>query len=446
MLSFTVLALFATAQNAIKNVFIETYYITDAKDASDTTGGKIEAGFKTYRIYVQMKPGCKLLSIYGDHDHALKISSTSEVFNNTDFGKSFGKDFNKSNYGRNTVALDSWLTLGQTTKKSAITYFGVPKSMDHNGSFIGGANNDGGSSSVPGGVLTNTDPLAGIPLTIADGMDTMPKSSVISNNWVQHGFLDPISGEDSTIFGSIKRGNSFVSYDAYLTNSGVMGVNADSNMVLLGQITTKGQISFELNLQVSDPGVDPSYSNFYVAKGLDSTYTGLHKIITMSPYLKYPPACGCNDPNFLEYNKKYVCSSSDSCKTRIILGCMDPTACNYDPAANYNVKFLCCYPGLCHDRDLSKACPLNGEPVLRLDVFPNPTKDQLVVHTTTAIDSKETKVIIYDYFGKVVFEKNLGVVSGTLSNNLDLSNFQKGIYLVRLFVGTDTDSRMFIKE
>jgi len=441
-----ILALFSVyvnAQDAIKNVIVETYYVSDANDATDTTGGKFEPGYKTYRIYIQMKPGCKLLSLYGDATNALKISSTSDFFNNIDYGRTFGKDFNKINYSKNTVALDTWLTLGQTTKKSASTYFGILKAQDVDGSFIGGINNDGGSAEIAGGLLTNNDMLAGTPLTIADGMDTL---SNVESNWLNYGFIDLVSGEDSTIFGSLKAGSEFASNNAFLSNNGVMGVNADSNQVLVAQLTTKGEISFELNVQIFDPNADAAYRSCYVAKGIDSTYSNENKIVKVSPYLKYPPACGCNDPNFLEYNKKYVCSTMDSCKTRIVLGCTDENACNYNPEANYNVQYLCCYPGKCYDRDISLACPSDGEPILNLQVYPNPAESRITIEASSNIDNKETMYIVYNYFGNIVLEKKMGIINGKIYDELDLSGFDPGLYLVRLFSGNASDSRMFIKK
>jgi hypothetical protein len=432
----------AYAQDAIKNVRVETYYISDAKDATDRTGGILETGSKTYRIFVQLRPGCKLLSLYGDESNTLKIASTETIFNNTDYGQTFGKDIRFNNLNKNTVALDSWLTLGQTTKKAAVTYFGVPKMLDTDGSIIGGTNNDGGSAMVQGGLLTNNDILAGLPLTTADGMDTLAN---VPSNWVDHGFTDLVSGEDSTIFGSVRPGSSFISNDAYLSNSGVMGVDPDNNEVLIAQITTKGEISFELNLQVFDPNAENGYRSFYVASGVDTTYQGEHKIVKVSPYLTYPQTCGCNDPNFLEYDSKYLCSSPDACKTRIILGCMDPKACNYNPEANYNILYMCCYPGLCHDRDLSLACPLDGEPVLNLDVYPNPATSRVTIRAS-AVSNSETKYVVYDYFGNAVFEKQLGTINGEIIDNLDLSNYKSGLYLVRLFAGKASDSQMFIKN
>ncbi|MFZ4706444.1 MAG: T9SS type A sorting domain-containing protein [Bacteroidales bacterium] len=442
MLIFTLLVVTVSAQDAIKNVIVETYYISDANDATDTIGGKLEPGSKTYRIYVQLKPGCKLLSMYGDNTHLLKISSTAPVFNNLSYGETFGKDIKTSNLRKNTVALDSWLTLGQTTKKAAITNFGILKSQDTNGSLIGGVNNDGGSAELPGGLLSNNDALAGMALTLADGMDSIAN---VESNWINHGFVDLVSGEDSTIFGSVKPGSEFASNDAYLSNTGVMGVNPESNQVLVAQLTTKGEISFELNLQVFDPEVDNTYRNYYVAKGIDSINTGEKTITKVSSYLKYPADCGCNDPNFLEYNKKYTCGTMDSCKTRIVLGCTDVNACNYDPNANFNVVYMCCYPGKCYDRDISLACP-SDEAILHLDIYPNPADSRITIQASPGNEKKDTKYVVYNYFGKIVLERDLGIINGKLNDDLDLTGFQSGIYVVRLISGDATDSRMFIKK
>jgi hypothetical protein len=438
---FTFIVLYANAQDAIKNVIVETYYISDAKDATDTIGGKLEAGSKTYRIYIQLRQGCKLLSLYGDKYNALKISSTAPIFNNISDGVTFGKDINVKYLKNNTVALDSWITLGQVTKKATNTYFGMLKLQDTNGSIIGGVNNDGGSAKVPGGLLTNNDIQAGTPLTNSDGLGIMAN---VQSNWNHSGFIDPVSGMDSTIFGSSKSGSEFISNNAYLSNSGVMGVIPDSNQVLIAQLTTKGELSFELNVQVFDPNTDQAYRNLYVAQGMDTTNKNEKTITTASPYLKYPPVCGCNDPNFIEYSTKYLCSSTDLCKTRIVLGCMDPLSCNYNPDANYNVPGLCCYPGKCYDRDLSLACPAEGD-ILQLNVYPNPAVSQITIETST-IAEKETKYFVYNYFGKLVLEKDLGIYNGKVSDVLNLSGFEKGMYVVRLIAGDTSNSRIFIKN
>ena len=151
-------------QAQIENVIVETYYISDSNDATDTTGGFLEEGSITYRIYVDLLPNTRLRKIYGDSLHALKFSSTENFFNNKVDGESFGKDFSKNRLGENTVALDTWLTLGQVTRIGSKTYFGVMKTIDDDGSFIGGINNDGGSAGIAGGLLINNSSAMGLPL------------------------------------------------------------------------------------------------------------------------------------------------------------------------------------------------------------------------------------------------------------------------------------------
>ena len=422
------------AQNAIKNVSVETYYVSDAQDATDTTGGGLALGSKTYRIYIQMSAGCQLMKVYGDANHALKIMSTAPFFNNKDRGKTFGKDINKSNYANNTAALDTWLTLGQTTKTSANTYFGVLKSKDTDGSFVGGTNNDGGSASLATGLLTNNDIQAGMPLTQADGMMLM---TTLPSNWSDFGFADMASGADSTIFGSVKEGNAFISNNAYLQNSGVEGVASNDNTVLVAQLTTTGDITFELNVEIKE--LDGTISK-YVASGPIAADEN------QSPYLKYPPDCGCMDAAFMEYSDMYVCSVPDSCKTRIVLGCTDPLSCNYNPDANVNVPALCCYPGNCADRDISLVCPELGQEFRgKIKLFPNPANEQITVETSL-IDNVETKFVVYNCFGKIEIERNLGTVTGDISQEISIANLKPGIYLVRMCTDNSVTSNRFIKN
>ena len=148
-------------QAQIENIIVEKYYISDSNDAMDTTGGALEVGSVTYRIYADLMPGTRLRKIYGDANHAFKISSTEIFFNNKADGQSFGKDFSKNRLEENTVALDTWLTIGQIARVASKTYFGVLKINDDDGSFIGGLNNDGGSSGIPGRSRVTTAPKPG---------------------------------------------------------------------------------------------------------------------------------------------------------------------------------------------------------------------------------------------------------------------------------------------
>ena len=424
----------------IENVIVETYYISDSNDATDTTGGILEVGSKTYRIYLDMKPGTVLKKIYGDANHTLKISSTNVFFNNKSEGQSFGKDFSKSRLDENTVALDSWLTLGQISRVSTKTCFGVLKINDDDGSFIGGANNDGGSAAIAGGLLVNNNPSLVIPLYNADGYDTLTS---VPTSWLDYGFKDVLSNVDSTIFGSAKPGLGYISNNAGLQNSGVVGVNPESNQVLIAQLTTRGEISFELNVEVEENDGGNTRTIKYVSNG-DTLLT--NEIV--SPYLKYPQQCGCTDPNYLEYNAGYACENTDSCKSRIKFGCMDSLACNFDPEANFNIQELCCYPGFCNDRDLSVICPSLGTGRFssqETHLYPNPVQGIL----NFQIYAEKNSVVrykIYDSIGRLIIDKNLQMALSSMTEYIDVSNLENGIYLFQYSHDDISKTEIFVKN
>ena len=65
----------------LQNLYIEKYYISDANDATDTTGGVLSEGTTTYRIYAKLSPGSAVSRLFGDINHPFSISSTSTFFN-----------------------------------------------------------------------------------------------------------------------------------------------------------------------------------------------------------------------------------------------------------------------------------------------------------------------------------------------------------------------------
>lgn len=425
---------FSTAQ--IENVVVETYYISDTFDSTDTTSLRIlEPGSKTYRIFIDLAPGSKIKRIYGDANHVLRISSSSYFFNNLDRHTNFGYQINKNWFDNEPLsALDSWLTIGKATR----TDYGILKTLDTNGSFVGGANNNGGTAGIPGGLLINSDPPGLLPLTSVDGL--LPDTATILPQWFDYGFKN-LSGDDTTVFGSDSITAEFISYDAFLqNNSGVIGVTSE-NLVLVAQVTTLGELSFQLNLEVEEP--DGAFTKIvkYVsqlAAGESNTDT-----LQISPYLTYPTICGCRNTAYLEYSPAYACDNNDSCKTLIVFGCMDINACNYDPGANYSLPSLCCYPGHCNNRDLSVVCPsLSNE---RFSFYPNPVEDFLTV-TFKDIEEGEAMYFIYNSYGLLVKEENIGYISGTFTQQVEVSNFPTGLYMIKLFTGNTSYSRTLIKK
>ena len=422
----------------IEKVIVEKYYISDQFDSTDITGGKIDSGSVTYRIYVDLAPGNVLKKIYGDVNHLAKFTSTDNFYNHSADGQTFAKDFVKTRYSESTIALDTWLTLGQTAKKQGTkTYFGILKAQDTDGSFIGGFNNDGGSALIANGLLMNFTPEMGYSLTTNDGMDTL---NLDPTSWGDYGIENFVNGNDSTIFGSFSAKKEFISNSFYLENSGVTGVVADSNQIILAQLTTKGDLSFEFNLEIEQliNGVPTIVK--YVAN--DSI---LLSDEVFSPFLKYPFTCGCNDPNFLEFSKEFSCLEEGSCMTPIVFGCTDSMACNFDPAANFSVHTLCCYPGNCGGRDIAMVCPSLNESSFHVEIYPNPATNMLLLNGVVGAEG-ETKYTIVNSFGIVEFEKNLGIENGIIYEEINISDLNEGIYVLKFVSGNELVNKIFVKN
>jgi hypothetical protein len=427
--TITLVLIGLVSRSQIERVIVEPFYVSTPIDSTEFNlagGSELKSGSTTYRIYIDLMPGSILKKIYGDVNHTLKIASSSYFFNNVD-GVSFAKDFNNLNAHKNpTFALDSWLTIGQTTKPVAgKTNYGILKAQDRNGTNILTSNIS----------LTNT--AIPIPLTTSDGMDTI--FAPIPSAWINAGIITP-GGGDSTIFGSTKIQSSFISKSATLQNSGVRGVIPDSNQVLIAQLTTKGDLSFELNIEIEELVAGIPTIVKYVAN--DSILLPGEKY---NSFLKFPSECGCQDPKYLEYDNKYSCMDVTKCLNLIVFGCMDTMACNFDSNANYSLKSLCCYPGYCNGREIAVVCPqVNGDN-FEFEVYPNPTQGNLFLNTLPS-KPKEIKYSVFDSFGTLVSFKNLGLTSKITNEEIDLSNINSGIYLIRIDYDGKYKSKLFLKN
>lgn len=440
-LLFSLFLFVVIAKSQIRDLIVEKYYISDSLDASDSTNYYADASYLTpilpvgstaYRVYVQLESGFRIKKIYGTACNPLKIESTANFYNNIDRpSASFGYLLNKSWYLSNpTLMLDSWLTIGLATK----AHKGVLKAEDYDGSII--MPSWGGTSSILGGILNNNDPLAGIPIDTADGLAV---KSGLFTTWSDFGIKD-ISAADTTVFGPSNVGSKFISTNAYLQQNA--GVNGDSvllnNKILIAQLTTTGELTLQLNLELLD-----SLGNTYnfISQDCGVPLTG---DTAVSSLLKYPPICGCKDPNFLEYNANFSCADSAACLTKIIFGCMDTLACNYSSSVNYNIQSLCCYPGNCNNRDISLVCPsISTDSGLQL--FPNPASQQISLQFSAG-SNNQIKYSIYDCFGMETITKDLGNRSGSILELVDISSLHLGLYFVQLSIGANIQNITFMKQ
>jgi hypothetical protein len=251
----------------LENIIVEKYYISDANDASvNDVGGVLPVGSVTYRVYVDMLPDYKMQAVFGIPGHELRISTTTFFFNNEDRG-AIAPTYTKNQAKNNTVMLDSWISVGAACAGN----FGVLKSDDDG--VANNTNNDG--------VLQNNNSDAGIPLTLQDGLllgTTQPVTTL--------GIDAQLAIFDNS--NDIANGSVFSTSDgAWSALNGATGPNPATNRVLIGQFTTDGVFSFELNVQLGTPsgGVERYVSSNPV--DVEIEFAGLNYTSDIPNNIKY---------------------------------------------------------------------------------------------------------------------------------------------------------------
>ncbi len=228
----------AISQNGLENIIVEKYYISDANDAAaNTVGGVLPVGSTTYRIYVDMLPDYNFQAAFGLTGHELRLETSTLFFNNEDYG-STSPTFSKNNSRKNTVMLDSWLSVGAGCNGN----FGVLKSEDN-----GVSTNVNNFSPL---VLQNADPAAGIALTLQDGLLAVtgrsPKAvTAVGISTEIAIFNNQNDGTNGPVFSTTN--------GSWAALGGAKGADTVVNKVLIAQITTNGVFKFKLNIQIGTP-------------------------------------------------------------------------------------------------------------------------------------------------------------------------------------------------
>lgn len=237
------LPLLCIAQQGLEDVIVEKYYVADANDTlANGIGGNLPVGSVTYRIFLDLLPGYKFQVAYGVPTHELRIETSTLFFNNEDRG-STTPNYSFNNAARNTVMLDSWLTVGAACSGR----MGVLKSEDDG---VGNIINNFSPQ-----LLQNNDTSAGIPLTIQDGFIAGTPEA-----FTELGITNEIAVFDNQNDGT--NGPVFSTLNGSWTAlNGAMGADPLINKVLIAQITTDGTFSFKLNIQLRTPvpGVVENY-------------------------------------------------------------------------------------------------------------------------------------------------------------------------------------------
>src|SRR5262249_6282025 len=149
-------------------------------------------------------------------------------------GSSIANEIPKTKLGENTVMLDSWVSVCAAAEGC----YGVLKSEDT-------------SKAVKNknGLLQNQDTSAGIPVKIHDGFYFASPLSAVT-----------LFGLDSALNAVFKNKNVKSNGQVFSTDNGSWASFGGAvgypphNRVLIAQLTTNGELSFELNIQLGIPG------------------------------------------------------------------------------------------------------------------------------------------------------------------------------------------------
>jgi len=231
-------------QDGLEGIVVEKFYVsTKADNAAKLYSGDLPEGSVTYRIYVDLKPGYRFQAAYGSPQHPLVIESTENFYNHLENGNTHPNIIPERTYKKNIALLDSWLSAGACAEG----HLGILKEYDDTISdkFIG----------FEKGYFKGKK--KSVPLCEIDGMK---RSAVLPvPTFFQMDFLSKVIGTTT----SEKR--IFTDNGAWAAlGKGAVGADSlSTNCVLIAQLTTVGELSFELNLLIGAPN---GSSQKYVAR------------------------------------------------------------------------------------------------------------------------------------------------------------------------------------
>ena len=263
----------------LEGIVVEKYYQANSADVTNADANSaitpLTTSSVTYRIYVDMASGYKFNSLFGSSTNNLKVNSTAGFFNDPNFGVVINPGTISSlNIRKKTAMLDSYFTTGGVGGGKV----GVLKAEDTDGS-IGNAqsilaNNPGGCFGLP---ITGIGAQDGMrPLT------SSPATYVVPNLLGDALSLDVLDQTD---------GNAIIlTNHAIAALGGVYGPTS-TNMVLVAQFTTSGDLTFELNLQIQNT-ITGAAENYVASNptGNQLTHPSLTRVIGVPSVLCYQTA------------------------------------------------------------------------------------------------------------------------------------------------------------
>ena len=80
-----------------------------------------------------------------------------------------------------------------------------------------------------------------------------------------------------------------------------------------------------------------------------------------------------------------------------------------------------------------------------LNIYPNPNEGNFRVEFD-ALGLKQTNIEVFDLRGRIIYEDDLGHISGRQEYDIELNNPSNGVYLVKITMDDDVQTRRVIIE
>ena len=220
----------------LQGIVVEKYYLTNAADGANALSEgavtTLNTGSTVYRVYVDMASGYKFSQMFGNSAHNLLVNTTTNFFNDPGYGVALDPStISILNVKKHTAMIDSYFTVAGV----AAGKVGVLKSEDTDGSL-------GNTQNI---LANNAGGCFGLPINGSGAQDGFTASS--GTTWVSPNALglgNALAALNQTAGGSITINNGSIA-----ALGGVVGATT-SNMVLIGQFTTDGVFTFQLNVQL----------------------------------------------------------------------------------------------------------------------------------------------------------------------------------------------------
>jgi hypothetical protein len=363
LLAASIFSVPAFSQNGLEQIIVEKYYKSEANDTNaNIIGGRLPVGSVTYRIYVDLLPGHKFQAAFGVPGHELRLETSTLFFNNEDRGAVF-PTFTKNQSRLHTVMLDSWLSVGA----ACAGHFGILKTEDD------GVNTNI-NNYVPQ-VIQGADPSCGIPLTTQDGLIQIagraPESvTTVGIDTIMAMFNNQNDGTNGPVFSTFN--------GSWASLNGSVGPDTIENKVLIAQITTDGNFSFKLNIQIGTP-------------------TGGFE--------------------------QYVAENPVGNEIQI-------------PSLIYDSSVITNLDDLLHSSTIFRLYPNPTDRISVLELMPFSTEDSR---------AGDDHIEVYNLSGQRLMSKKIAPMQETQKVEIDFSDLQSGVYLVKLKVGGIQTTKKVLK-